>query len=184
MEPPLSHTRTRSMPVGQLALQRLDMTDFAAPTDLEDAASLLMPYGSRSPESFVQEASRSINYPEKIRQCGKNSGRWVYQHKGTLTLVVVCGVICFYVGSRLTRVATLCDDAGDVCLDAVHQCGDAARLLGTCTGQIAILKDFINTLLKNGTQVCVSAARECMDNVEVVRELCKMCKNPPPMPSF
>jgi len=117
--------------------------------------------------------SMPLTCSEKITYYCKKSGKWAREHKGTLTIFVVCGVICFYMGNRLARMTNLCGDAEDMCSDAIDQCGEAARLLRSCSVQASGLMAFINTIVRNGTAMCVEAAQECIDTVRAIGEICK-----------
>jgi|GEM_PF-4715639 len=173
------HARTKSMPVGRSLRDGSELRDVGELSDLEGAEAVAV-HQTLLADGYEREVHEEVMHKPGFARKGV---AWVGRHKGGLVIVLTSGLVCFYIGNRLARVSTMCGDAEDMCSDAIDHCGGAVQLLKSCMGQTAILTGFIQTLVRNGTDACVSAAHECVNAAQVAYEICKLCKEGfPPVP--
>lgn len=187
------HKRTRSMP---LALQDggtqddgTELVSLAAARDLESGSDhdTLFLSADKSMGECVHEPGVTVRCAERALACGKKSGRWLYDHKGTLVLLTACGVACFYAGKEIAKVTNTCSNAQDTCADAVAECSTAVELLHACTQEVVLLREFAKGTIANGTRMFAGAVQECLATIDLARQayaLCKLCGEGIPIPAL
>jgi hypothetical protein len=155
---------------------RVELAAFSAnaPRSLSSRCRLLM--------DKLADESPTRSCTEVLCACGKKSGQWLYAHKGTIILVFAFGVACFYVGTRVAKMSSLCDAA-------IDECGTAVKLLHTCTQKVEVLGGVVQRLVGDGTQdigeACSQAVHECATTANTMREtyaMCKLCNERLPAP--